>query len=188
MKKSSHITSYLKRTKLSKEISEVEDMLQNNDIIRLIECKTFENIKPENDFAANASLLPFSFTGALDHLLYEFKLDLLLNDEHVEEYCLDYLTVATFIIRSLLKKTLKSLYEDLQFIDESLQGLIVDKRAYFRSIIKQLFKNMDDEHSAVNDTNDNNQLNYLHLRSRYGTKIHTGIKGGIISLAIASYW
>lgn len=93
----------------------------------------------------------------------------------------DYLAEA----KNILRKLLRNLEGRIKQVIRNLNALMQDKRAYFRSIVKLLFKNMDDEHSAVNNTTENKQLSYLHLNIRYGTRKFQKIKGSSFRLAIA---
>lgn len=78
----------------------------------------------------------------------------------------------------LLKKKLEKLESRLRYITREYNRLIVDKRAYFRSIVKLMFKNMDDEHFAVNNSNHFNYLGYLHMTVHYGIRTYQKTAGG----------
>jgi len=83
----------------------------------------------------------------------------------------------------LLKKAIEKLNRSVNHIIRQLNAIVVDKRAHYRSMVKLLFKNMDDEHSAVNNTVENNTLNYLRLKIRYGTRTYQEIKANALRLA-----
>ena len=115
------------------------------------------------------------------HYYYEIIDDVEYYGQFAETLSYDYLAEA----RAFLVKHLENLDRRVKHAIRNLSALMVDRRAHFRSIVRLLFKNMDDEHSAVNNTAEINQMSYLQLKIRYGIRKYQKIKGGSIRLAIA---
>ncbi|WP_461789703.1 hypothetical protein [Pedobacter sp.] len=63
-----------------------------------------------------------------------------------------------------LSKRLRSISRQIGQEERKLEGLVRDKRACFRAIVRMLFKNLDDEHDTVNNFQDNARAGYFTLK------------------------
>lgn len=73
-----------------------------------------------------------------------------------------------------LSKRLRSISRQIGQEERKLEGLVMDKRACFRAIVRMLFKNLDDEHDTVNNFQDNARAGYLTLKQYHGHQIYLG--------------
>lgn len=86
---------------------------------------------------------------------------------------LDFLGLVSSLCTRLSKR-LRSISRQIGHEERKLEGLVRDKRACFRAIVRMLFKNLDDEHDTVNNFQDNVRAGYLTLRQYHGHQIYRG--------------
>jgi len=94
---------------------------------------------------------------------FEFSSDAVLWEDFVSED--DLIGFAVF-----LNNRVENLERFLFHITMEMKKLILDKRARFRSIINLLFKNLDDEHSVVNNLTAIAVNRYLRINPHYGNR------------------
>lgn len=75
------------------------------------------------------------------------------------------------ILEEKLSMRLKSIERQIGERERTRKRLFRDKRAYFRAIVRLLFKNLDDEHGAVNNFQLDALRSYLPLNVYHGHKI-----------------
>ncbi|RBQ06721.1 hypothetical protein [Pedobacter miscanthi] len=115
------------------------------------------------------------------HLLYEYLGDDVRILEFVQKAKGNFLAEAAL----LLKKKLEKLESRIRHVIRAYYNLMVDKRASFRSIVRLMFKDMDDEDRTVNNQNQFNCLSYLHFNILYGIRTYQKTAGSFNRTAIA---
>jgi len=119
------------------------------------------------------------------HLLFEYRYAI-IEDTLAEDISgFDYLCLFSIFCKDIIKKRLKNVRKNIRYLGKNLKEISFDRRASHRHIVKTLFKNMDDEHSELNNTTEYNQLNYLTLFIHYGTRKSPEIKAGFIRTGLA---
>lgn len=69
---------------------------------------------------------------------------------------------------AMLERRIRNLERTIKLLFAEIAKMMMDKRARFRSIIRLLFKNLDDEHNVVNNLKVNALKDYLSLTTHYG--------------------